>query len=309
MSKNFTSLREEMQKADQANGRATYENIPKLFIDKDGTYRIRILPSNNKETRIPFQIYKLHYYKNPNFPESDKKASWVCGDRGCPMCSEAFAAAKHEKENNVERGQRVAWRMFARSTAHYHIMDMNDSGTVKVLSAEKNEQYENGLHDEIMREIDALFAEDINAFDMDDGRILSIERRTIDEKKKFIIKFENESHVVPQAAREKLNKIRPLNRIYWRHTNEELNFVLEGKAWRKKEGSSGPSSTPSKNTSAPVRTQNSRPESKPTPAPESPRENLFADESADLPEMNDAALDDDEIARMRAEIFPEPKKA
>jgi hypothetical protein len=298
VSKNqYSSMREELAKADQANGRQVFPTIPKIYVSTDGKYRLRILPSNDKGSMIPFKIFKLHSYKNPNYPDSDKPAPWVCGDSGCPMCSVAFKTAKEEKDKLVPKDEKTAWKKFARSMAHYHVIDLEDD-TVKILCADKNDQYENGLHDEIMREMDSLLQQDICPFDADDGRVLTIERRTVDGKKRYIVQFENESHSIPMSAQEKLKEIRPLGRLYWKNTNEELKKVLDGVTFgrHKNESSSESDNDTQASTGQPVS------------AAQSAKEVLFPDETVStLPVTEKEVLD--QIAQMTHDIFgtmPDP---
>lgn len=303
---NYASLRAEMQKADQANGRPVYESIPKLYIDRDGTWRLRICPSNTKASRVPFQIYKLHFYKNPNFPESTSRAPWVCADRGCPMCSVAFKTAKEEKENKVEKDHRTAWKKFARPTAHYHVMDMDNGGALKVLNADKNEQYESALHDEIVKEIDALMSQEICPFDADDGRIMVITRRTVQGKKIYSVKFEMESHALPQAIRDQLRRVRPLDKIHWRYTTDQLQKVLDGISWRRNDQAQSDASDEA-DTSRPART---KVQASATPSPaESARESLFPTDEEVPHDPSEGAESDDDIDKLKADIFgPSTKK-
>lgn len=261
------SLRDELLKADKANGRQNFAKVPKLYLSEDGVYRIRILPSNVKGKRVPFAITPLHYHPNPNFPENSKKAPWVCLGSDCPMCKLAFKVAKEEKDSKVDKNDRVAWQLFAKSSVSYHVMDMNDEGTVKELVADKTDMG-TGLHDALFAEIESLMNNDVNVFDANDGRIIEIERRTTKDKKRtFIIKTSYESHSIPSAVKQKLFEIRPLDRIYWKNTAEQLQKVLDGVSWRNEESE--------ENTQ-----KRTEPQAKTPPVKkkvESAKENLFRD--------------------------------
>lgn len=229
------ALREEMKKVDRSG--PSFENAQRLIINKDGKYRVRLLPSNASDSKAPFRLYKLHYYKNPNFPDSDKQAPFVCIEKGCPMCQKAFTLLNKEKQENTPREQREAWKKFAQTSAVYYVLDLNDN-TVKQMSVDKG--YNGiGLHDLILQEINVKIDEGVNVLDPEDGRVLVIERRTIDGKKRYTVNFEDDSHEIDEATLLAAKKLKPLNRLYWTNTAEELKKVLLGEPWIDKEGKSG----------------------------------------------------------------------
>lgn len=225
------ALRADMNKIDRTRPQS-FENAKKLIIKDDGIFKLRILPSNADDSKAPFRLFKLHYYKNPNFPDNERPVPFVCAEKECPMCQHAFSVLKKEKAQDLPREKRQAWKGFAQNSAVYYVVDLSD-GEVKQLSADKN-YYQNGLHDLILQEINAKIDEGINVVDEKEGRVLVVERRTIDGKKRFSVRFEDEPHALSEKTLEELKKLKPISRAYWKNTVEELQMVLDGESWMDK---------------------------------------------------------------------------
>jgi hypothetical protein len=282
------SFLQELKEANTTNGKQQLQKVPRFDMDSPGVYIVRLLPSFSPDTRVPFSLYGLHYRKDPNFPESTKQSPFLClGGRDCALCSEAYDTVREEKKHAVDKNNRTAWKLFARQMAHYYVM--NDKDELFYMSAPKNDQYKNGLHDEIMDLAEKLLNEDVNIFDIDDGRVLQIELRIIDGKKKWTITAEYNSHSVPQSIRDQMSSVKPLNKMYWRHKPEQLQNVVDGVPWREVKGQ--------QDVVAPKR---NIPESKPVA-----RESLFAKD--DDVEVSDSPEVDADTDALREEIFGKKK--
>lgn len=179
---------------------------------------------------LPFAYVYLHgNYMHPNFDQKFP-SNFRCGGKGCPLCTDARAISKKEKDDNVPKNERQAFKKQARKYAIYWAINEENGELTLVhipdFSYSESEETINQMLANKLLELDEM---GLAPFDLKLGMDIVISTTAVDKKIKFSIHQDNQStKEVPQLVVKKLEQMKPLNLVYKKYTTEELDKVVKG---------------------------------------------------------------------------------
>lgn len=205
----------------------------RVFLGSGGReFRLRFLdPKLIDGEGAPFSYVYLHGgFKHPNYPDQTYPSNFRCGGKGCALCEVAREMGKEEKDNNVPRDQKKAWRMQARKYAIYWAINRenNEISLVHVpdSSFNKDEETLNQVLSNKLLELDEM---GLTPFDLKDGMDIVITSQAVDKKVKFSINEDSQSiGPVEEMIAKKFRNMKPLSQVYKQYSKEDLASIARG---------------------------------------------------------------------------------
>lgn len=221
----YEKLIEKLKKGEQVQEltEETNEEYKMVFLDfnKDKTMDFRLLPNKKDPEDVPFERVFIHLgFVHPNL---DKKVPLKCKGKDCPMC------AFYKKRDALKDPE--AWRYKSNQRFIYYVETM------------VNNQLRPGLlsltyyaHEELKNKMISQLKSGVNIFDMADGRWISMTRKKMDEKIKYLITIDSEEDEVSDAQlMEWYGNAIPLHEYYKDRPVEELKQILKGEKFETKD--------------------------------------------------------------------------
>ena len=214
----YEKLIEKLKKGEQNQEvvEETTEEYKMVFLDfnKDKTMDFRLLPNKKDPEDVPFERVFIHLgFEHPNY---EKKVPLKCKGKDCPMC------AYYKKRDAIKDPE--AWRYKSNQRFIYYVETMvNNELRPGMLSLTYY------AHEEFKNKMISQLKSGVNIFDINDGRWISMTRKKMDEKIKYMVTIDSEEDTVSDVRiLEWYEKATPLHEYYQDRPVEDLKKIIKG---------------------------------------------------------------------------------
>lgn len=194
-------------------------------------YRLRFLdPKVISDDQLPFMYVYLHGgYKHPNYNQ-EYTGNFRCGGKGCPLCLDSRAMQKKEKDDNVAKKDKQAWKKQSRKYAIYWAINQDNKELTLVHIPDFSYSQDQETLNQIVSNKLIEFAElNLNPFDLKEGMDVIISAQAVDDKFKFKVDYDNNSKgPVEEKQVNLLRRMKALSDVYKVYKPYELDKIAKG---------------------------------------------------------------------------------